>query len=110
MANLYDKRLYVCANHGEFANCERYQKKEYFTCGWGALETSADLFRDYKDAYNHCQRINRLYGFERCYVQKLLATEYTPYYWEQMVQSMKDREKSWWHQDYVRHEFAKCKW
>ena len=105
-----NKRLYVCANVCEFAKFERYQKKEYATCSWSAIELDADLFKDYKDAYNHAKRINKFYGFNRCSVMKLTADQFNGYYWQQLLDAERERDRSWWRQDYARHEFAGLKW
>ena len=105
-----DKRLYVCANVSEFAKFDRYQKKEYATCSWSPLEVSADLFKDYKDAYNHAKRINKFYGFNRCSVMKLTADQFRAEYWQQLLNAERDRWKAWSHQDHIRHQFAGLKW
>lgn len=109
--DLKDIRLYVVANYGgEFANCERYQKKEYFRCGWSATEITADLFRDYHNAYTHAKRINKLYGFDKCRVVRIEAKDYREDYWERLKKAESDRDIAWWKQDQIRHEFADCKW
>lgn len=104
-----NERLYVCSNFGEYAKFERYQKKEFATCGWSATPLDADLFNDYKDAYNHAKRINKYYGYERCRVEKLVANEWKEDFWERLLQSSWERWRKWSHQDYVRHQFAGLK-
>lgn len=108
--DLRDRRLYVCSNYGEYAHFARYQTREDGYCGWGFEPLTADIFRDYKDAYNHMKRINKFYGFERCRVEKLIPSEWKPEYWERLKQAEHNRNMDWWREDQRRHEFAGLKW
>lgn len=106
---LKDKRLYVCSNHGEYAQFERYLGKGSY-CSWHPEPCGADIFKNYQDAYNHAKRINKWYGFNRVSVEKLVPSEWKPEYWERLKQAESDRNIEWWRQDQRRHNFSGVRW
>jgi len=75
------EKFYVISSYGGEYAASIYKG----SCEWSCIVTNGMIFKSYKKAYYYMQKINNLYGFTRCRVERLKEREWNTWAWNQIM-------------------------